>query len=105
MTKRSTKTAEPDALLRNLGSALEQRLGPIEYRPTKSLRAYAGHARKHPEKQTVQLMASMREFGFALPVLIDAAGELVTGHARVEAARRIGLEQVPGHCQTKCTSW
>ena len=95
MTKHSSKTGKPDALLRNLGSALEQRLGVIEYRPLAALQAYAGHARKHPEKQIVQLVASMREFGFALPVLVDTEGVLVTGHARIEAARRLGLEQVP----------
>lgn len=93
MTKRSSTTT--GALLHNIGTALEQRLGPIEYRPVTALQSYAGHARKHPEKQIVQLVASMSEFGFALPVLVDVDGVLITGHARVEAARRLGLEQVP----------
>lgn len=40
-------------------------------------------------------MASIREFGFALPVLVDAAGLIIAGHARVEAAKRVGLTEVP----------
>jgi hypothetical protein len=74
---------------------LEHRLGPITYRPLSSLRAYENNPRKHPEKQIVQLMASMREFGFAMPVLVDTDNVLIVGHARIEAARRLELAEVP----------
>lgn len=76
-------------------SVLEQRLGPIEYLPIASLTAYEKNPRRHPEKQIVKLMASIREFGFALPILIDADRTIIAGHARVEAAGRLPLREVP----------
>lgn len=89
------KPAGASDLLRNSHAALEHRLGPITYRPLSSLRAYENNPRKHPEKQIVQLMASMREFGFAMPVLVDTDNVLIVGHARIEAARRLELAEVP----------
>lgn len=47
------------------------------------------------ERQIVQLCGSITEFGFAAPVLIDDDNVLITGHARIEAAKRIGLREVP----------
>ena len=79
----------------NLPPILEQRFGPMEYRRLDSVIAYAGNPRKHPERQIVQLMASMREFGFAMPLLVDSTSTLICGHARLEAARRLGVETAP----------
>lgn len=76
-------------------SILEQKLGPIEYRTVDHLKRYENNPRKHPEKQIVKLVASIRKFGFAIPVLVDEAGILIAGEARVEAARRVGLQNVP----------
>jgi len=76
-------------------SALERRLGPIEYRPTTSLTAYEKNPRRHPEKQIIKLMASISEFGLALPVLVDGERTIIAGHARIEAARRLGVGEVP----------
>lgn len=76
-------------------SALQQRLGPIEYQPIASLAAYDKNPRRHPEKQIVKLMASISEFGFALPVLVDAERTIIAGHARIEAARGLGIAEVP----------
>jgi DNA modification methylase len=90
MTKSAT-LKRPD----DLPAALEQRLGPVTYRPLAEIQAYAGNPRKHGDKQIVQLMASMRHFGFALPMLIDVHGVLICGHARLEAARRLGLDEAP----------
>ena len=56
---------------------------------------HAGNLRQHPERQTVRLMASIRQFGFTMPLLVDEAGELASGHGRLEAARRPGMEDVP----------
>ena len=74
---------------------ISDRLGPIEYRSPAALTAYTNNPHKHPEKQLVKLMASIGEFGFALPVLVDTDGVLIAGHARIEAAKRIGLTEVP----------
>jgi DNA modification methylase len=81
--------------LPNQIAALDQRLGAIEYRPIASLTAYKNNPRKHPEKQLVKLAASMREFGFAMPVLIDEENLIIAGEARIEAARRVGIMEVP----------
>ncbi len=84
-----------DTSLCNACAALEHKLGPILYRSVTSIRGYDGHARKHPQKQIVQLMASMTQFGFAMPLLVDEADVLIMGHARFEAAGRLSLDKVP----------
>jgi hypothetical protein len=76
-------------------AAAKQRLGPVEYVPTASLESYAGNARRHPERQTAQLMTSIGVFGFMVPVLVDDSGTIIAGHGRIEAARRLGLAEVP----------
>jgi ParB-like chromosome segregation protein Spo0J len=63
--------------------------------PVASLVPYAANARTHSEAQVVQIAASIAEFGFVNPVLVDAAGVLVAGHGRVLAAKRLGLASVP----------
>lgn len=83
------------ASLQNRMATLEQKLGPIEYRPIGSLKLYENNPRKHPERQLVKLAASMREFGVAMPLLIDEQDTIIAGEARLEAARRNGLTDVP----------
>lgn len=56
---------------------------------------YALNSRTHSDAQVAQLAASIREFGFTNPVLVDEANNLIAGHGRVMAARKLGLEQVP----------
>jgi DNA modification methylase len=63
--------------------------------PLASLIPYAANARTHSDGQVAQIAASIAEFGFVNPVLVDAAGVLVAGHGRVLAARRLGLTSVP----------
>ena len=93
MTK--SQAIRASAALPNQIAAIEQRLGPIEYRPIEVLKAYATNPRKHPEKQLVKLAASIREFGFALPVLVDENDILIAGEARVAAAKRVGMVEIP----------
>lgn len=76
-------------------AALERQLGPIEYRPVAELTAYERNPRKHLERQLVSLAASIAEFGFSMPVLVDEAGIIIAGEARVAAAKRLGMETVP----------
>lgn len=59
------------------------------------LSAYTNHTRTHSPKQVDQTAASMRQFGFVSPVLIDDDGETIAGHGRVEAAKKLGLKSVP----------
>ena len=79
----------------NISPALERQLGDIEYWPLDRLTPYAGNPRLHPERQVVALTASMHEFGIAFPFLTDEHGTLICGHARLEAARRLGVTEVP----------
>jgi hypothetical protein len=81
------KIAAPEAV-RNQLAAIEQRLGPIEYRSVADLKPYEGNPRKHPEKQIVKLMASVSEYGLVIPILIDEFDEIIAGEARYQAAKR-----------------
>jgi DNA modification methylase len=63
--------------------------------PVASLVPYAANARTHSDAQVAQIAASIAEFGFVNPVLVDAAGVLVAGHGRVLAAKKLGLASVP----------
>src|SRR5580704_7059641 len=56
---------------------------------------YARNARTHTTRQVAQLAESIAAFGFANPVLTDPNGSIIAGHARVLAARKLGLEEVP----------
>jgi hypothetical protein len=67
----------------------------VEMLPVASLVPYAGNARQHPREQVAQIAASIGEFGFTVPVLVDDAGVLVAGHGRVLAARALGMDAVP----------
>jgi DNA modification methylase len=64
-------------------------------RPIASLIPSARNARTHSEAQVAQIAASIREFGFAVPVLTDEDGGIIAGHGRVLAARHLGLDEVP----------
>lgn len=67
----------------------------IEHLPTDTLVPYARNSRTHSPEQVAQIAASIREFGFTNPVLIDANNTLIAGHGRVMAAQSIGLPSVP----------
>lgn len=67
----------------------------VELVPVAQLAAYAANARMHSDEQVAQLAASIGEFGFNVPVLVDDAGVLIAGHGRVMAAKALGLERVP----------
>lgn len=66
-----------------------------ESRPIASLRPYERNARKHSKKQIRQIARSIEAFGFANPLLIDRDGMVVAGHGRLEAAKLLGLAEVP----------
>ncbi len=56
---------------------------------------YARNSRTHSDAQVAQIAASIREFGFMNPVLVDGENNIIAGHGRVLAARKLGLETVP----------
>jgi ParB-like chromosome segregation protein Spo0J len=56
---------------------------------------YALNSRTHSDEQIAQLAASIREFGFTNPVLVDEQNNLIAGHGRLLAARKLKLDKVP----------
>ena len=56
---------------------------------------YASNSRTHTPEQIVQIAASIREFGFTNPVLVDGKQGIIAGHGRVLAARKLGMDQIP----------
>jgi hypothetical protein len=67
----------------------------VERRPIESLIPYARNARTHSADQVAQIAASMREWGWTNPVLVDEGGTIIAGHGRILAARKLGLTEVP----------
>jgi DNA modification methylase len=67
----------------------------VERRSVESLIPYARNARTHSDAQVAQLAASIQEWGWTTPVLIDETGSIIAGHGRVMAARKLGIEDVP----------
>jgi len=67
----------------------------IERWPLERLIPYARNPRTHTEEQVAQIAASIAEFGFVNPVLVGADGVIVAGHARVMAARKLGMAEAP----------
>jgi ParB-like chromosome segregation protein Spo0J len=56
---------------------------------------YARNSRTHSDAQVAQIAASIKEFGFTNPVLIDETGSIIAGHGRVMAARKLAITEVP----------
>jgi len=67
----------------------------IKKLPVSELIPYARNARTHSDAQVAQIAASIKEFGWTNPVLIDGERGIIAGHGRVLAARKLGMEEVP----------
>ena len=67
----------------------------VEYRTVGSLKPDPRNARTHPKRQLEQIKASIEEFGFINPILIDEQSAIIAGHGRLRAAKEAGLEEVP----------
>jgi DNA modification methylase len=67
----------------------------ITQRKTADLIPYVNNARTHSEQQVLQIAASIKEFGFNSPVLVDGENGIIAGHGRVLAAKKLGLDEVP----------
>ena len=67
----------------------------VERRALATLFPDARNARQHSDQQVAQIAASIREWGWTMPVLIDESSSIIAGHGRVMAARQLGLQDVP----------
>ena len=71
------------------------KVGEIKDLPVADLVPYANNARTHDDKQIEMIARSIEEFGFLNPVLIDRQKNVIAGHGRILAAKKLGLKQVP----------
>ena len=76
-------------------NANSSKICQIVERPPGDLRPWPGNPRTHSDKQLAKLKASIQTFGFTAPVLVDEAGVILSGHGRVQAAKELGLAQIP----------
>lgn len=89
-SKRNRASGAPD-----VGAAASGLKLKVQYAALSRFKAYANNPKDHPEDQIQAIMASMEQFGFYQPVLINAADEVIAGHGRLEAAARLRLGVVP----------
>lgn len=67
----------------------------VEYRQVEALIPYARNPRTHSDEQVAKIAASIVEYGWTNPVLVDGYNGIIAGHGRLAAARKLGLDQVP----------
>lgn len=67
----------------------------VDYRPIAALAPYERNARTHSDAQIAQIAASIVEFGWSNPILVDGDNGIIAGHGRLLAARQLGLSEVP----------
>jgi DNA modification methylase len=67
----------------------------IEQRKVESLIPYVNNSRKHSDEQVAQIAASIKEFGWTNPILVDGENGIIAGHGRLMAARKLSMEEVP----------
>ena len=79
---------------KNLGS-IKWPADHVERRSVESLIPYARNARTHSDEQVAQIAASIKEWGVTTAILIDEDGQIIAGHGRVMAARKLGIEDIP----------
>ena len=81
--------------MRTCGPVSPRMAQRIELWPLDRLIPYARNARTHSEEQVAQIAASIAEFGFNAPILVDSGAGIIAGHGRLLAARKLGLPEVP----------
>lgn len=67
----------------------------VKKMPTSKLVPYARNSRTHSPDQVDQIAASIREWGWTTPVLVDESGMIIAGHGRVMAAKKLGIAEIP----------
>lgn len=68
---------------------------PITFIDVDKIKPYEKNAKKHPVKQITQVANSIKEFGFNQPIVVDKNNVIIVGHGRLEAAKKLGLTEVP----------
>ncbi len=68
---------------------------PIKRVATVDLIPYANNSRVHSDEQVSQIAASIKEFGFLNPIIIDGDNGIIAGHGRVMAANKLGIKELP----------
>ena len=68
---------------------------PIKRVATVDLIPYANNSRVHSDEQVNQIAASIKEFGFLNPIIVDGDNGIIAGHGRVMAANRLGIKELP----------
>lgn len=67
----------------------------VEHWPIDRLIPYARNSRTHSDAQVAQIAASIKEWGWTTPVLVDSDGQIIAGHGRVLAARKLKIKEIP----------
>ena len=67
----------------------------VDYRKVETLIPYARNPRTHSDAQVAKIAASIVEYGWTNPVLVDGDNGVIAGHGRLAAARKLGLDEVP----------
>jgi len=67
----------------------------VKYRKVEDLIPYVNNSRKHSDEQVAQISASIKEFGWTNPILIDGTNSIIAGHGRLMAARKPKMDEVP----------
>jgi hypothetical protein len=78
-------------------------LPSVVYRSIDLLKPDRGNARRHTKKQITRIARSIQEFGFIVPILVDADLKVIAGHGRLLAARQLGWPEVPTAFTGKAT--
>lgn len=67
----------------------------VELRDTDSIIPYTNNPKEHPETQVQRIASSIKNYGWDQPIVVDGEGEIIKGHGRLQAAKLLGLEEVP----------
>ena len=86
-----------------MSRALEEQRLSVEWWPIERPIPYARNPRIAPEEAIVKVAASIQEYGFRQPIVVDAEDVIIAGHTRLLAAQRLRLEQVPVHVAVELT--
>lgn len=63
--------------------------------PIESVTPYHANIKKHPQSQVDQLASMIAEYGWDQPIVVDGKGVIIKGHGRLEAAKKLGLTEIP----------